>query len=419
MTKANARRVPLRRNTTLAILILFLSAPAAAADRTAGYEVPGLGGRVHLDALARFEIADIDGSRQSEAWTLRTRLGYGTAQWRGLSAYAELESVLTPDDNSYFDGVAEPNGRSIIADPTEIELNRAFVTYRTDRWNTRAVAGRQRIKLDDDRFVGNIGWRQNEQTYDAALGETSLGVEGLSLTYAYIWEVQRIFGDDGPANRRDFDSDTHLVRVGYDFAPWLEAAAFAYLMNFDNSPGNSADSFGLRVSGEAAVADGLTAAYQASYAHQTDAGRNPVDYDADYFFVDGAAKGARWGAVGVGYEVLGSDGGKARFVTPLATAHKFNGWADAFLDNGGAGGLRDLYLYAAPKLPCGFTSRLVYHWFDSDDGGSDLGEEVDAIVSRAFGSQWVVLAKFAYFDARNAGGRADTVRGWLQVELKV
>ena len=75
--------------------------------------------------------------------------------------------------------------------------------------------------------------------------------------------------------------------------------------------------------------------------------------------------------------MLGSDDGDARFVTPLSTAHKFNGWADAFLDNGGTAGLQDVYVYLSPRLPCNLTGRIVYHHFWFDEGGMSASDEVD------------------------------------------
>ena len=50
-----------------------------------------------------------------------------------------------------------------------------------------------------------------------------------------------------------------------------------------------------------------------------------------------------------GYELLGSDDGKVAFNTPLATKHKFNGWADKFLGTPKEG-LEDVYLTAKGKV---------------------------------------------------------------------
>ena len=91
------------------------------------------------------------------------------------------------------------------------------------------------------------------------------------------------------------------------------------------------------------------------------------------------------------------------FGTPLATAHKFNGFADAFLNNGGARGLRDLAFTVAPELPWKFKGKLIYHEFWRDDGGGRLGGEFDAVVSRPFNKYLSGLAKFSVFDGTSKG----------------
>ncbi|MFT5040845.1 MAG: hypothetical protein ACI8TX_001814 [Hyphomicrobiaceae bacterium] len=402
-----------RVSAAIFVAMLFVQAlPVGAA-----IEVPGLGGILSVDGRARASYADIDGFDESEAFTLRLRVGYMTPTVAGFSVFAELESLLVADDDSYFDAVSAPNGESLIADPEDTDLNRLSLQYTHAEGLLHFVGGRQRIKLDDDRFVGNVGWRQNEQTYDAALVESSLGVDDLKLTYAYIWDVNRIFGDQGPAGTRDFDSETHLVRLGFDRFAWVKLAAFAYLMDFENSPQNSADTYGLRAVGDLEATDTLSFAYQASVAHQVDAGDNSKDYSANYLLGDVAARVAEIGAFGVGCEVLGSDDGEAVFVTPLATAHKFNGFADAFLNNGGTDGLRDFYVYIAPKLPCGLKGKVAWHSFEADHGDDALGNEYDGVISRKFGEHFNVLAKVAYYESDGTTGPADRFRGTLDVEF--
>jgi hypothetical protein len=265
--------------------------------------------------------------------------------------------------------------------------------------------------------VGSVGWRQNEQTYDAALATVSPGVESLTASYGYIWDVRRIFGDQGLADRRDFDSQSHVIRFAYDGIKGMEIAAFAYLLDFDNSPGNSSDSYGFRVTGRRALGGPLSLSYAGSYALQTDAASNPVDYTAHYVATEGGLTHSEVGTVAVGYELLSSDDGKARFVTPLATAHKFNGWADAFLDNGGPNGLQDFYVSVGPKLPWGLKGKLIYHHFWSDEGRDSLADEVDFVVSKAMNKYVTVLSKGAWFDGTSMRS-IDRRRYWLEVTIK-
>ena len=167
-----------------ALALAAASAAGDVLDETAdGIAVPIVGGTVKLDMRARWEHADMDGLRPSNAATLRTRLGYATQSWEGLSLYGELENIAVADRDAYYDGIP-PNvrGRTLIADPPDTQVNQAYLMFNRPDWlGLKAIGGRQRILLDDARFIGNVGWRQNEQTYDGAWAQTSLGLERLTV----------------------------------------------------------------------------------------------------------------------------------------------------------------------------------------------------------------------------------------------
>ncbi len=376
--------------------------------------------KISLDIRLRQSLADIDGFRTSSATTLRTRFGIGTKPWRGLSLFAEAEGTIAFANRLFFDNLGNNNKRrSTVADPSAFQLNRGFGRYhRPEFYDVDLIGGRQRIIFDDARFIGNVGWRQNEQTYDAGFGSTSLGIEGLEVGYGYLWHINRIFSDRGQDNTKDWDSRSHLVRVSYDRFELAELTGFAYLLDFKNdSPGNSANTFGFRVKGNK-VLDGVWKfGYVGSFAHQGDTGNNTVDYDALYGWVEGIVGHAQVLTVGVGHEWLGSDDGEARFVTPLSTAHKFNGFADAFLDNGGPNGLRNLFVWLSPNFPLGVKGKLYYHRFWSDERGEHLGDEFDFVLTRKF-NRILALTKFAWFDGTKSGGVADRWRFTFEVNFK-
>ena len=66
---------------------------------------------------------------------------------------------------------------------------------------TLVTTGRQRINLDDQRFVGSSGWRQNEQTFDAARVEATI-LKNLKADVTYAWSVRTIWGIDGKGARQ-------------------------------------------------------------------------------------------------------------------------------------------------------------------------------------------------------------------------
>ena len=377
--------------------------------------------RLSADVRTRMELADFEGLGPSEAYTTRARLGIRSKPRQGLSGFAQLESIWSYDNDGYWDVVTLPNRRrqTPIADPPETDLNQLFLAYENPEWfGLAAKVGRQRILLDDVRFIGNVGWRQNEQTYDAIRASTSFGLEGLTATYGYVRDVHRVFGNKGAAATRDFDSDSHLANVRYtEFGP-VDVTAFAYLLDFkSDAPVFSSNSYGLRVTGEEDLAADWKLTYAGSYAFQEDAGRNPVNYEADYVAAEGRLAFAPAGAVRIGYELLGSDAGRARFVTPLATAHKFNGFADVFTNNGGVRGLQDLYAGLAPELPWKLRGELVYHHFWSDDEGTPLGDEVDVVLRRPINDHLTVLTKGAFFESKTRA-LADGWRYWLEFTFR-
>ena len=375
-------------------------------------------GKVSANIRARLELADIKGADDAQAATLRARLGYGTKAWNGVSAFVEGEAIMAYDDKDYFDGIGSANGQSIIADPEDAEINQAYINYANDFLASNFRIGRQRIILDDARFVGNVGWRQNEQTFDAVMLQSNLGHEKLKFKYAYIWDVHRIFGDKGPSGRRDFRSSSHIANLQYDLIEQLKVTLFSYLLNFKNSAANSSSTYGITLSGKQEICSDLKWMYSGSYAYQEDQANNPMDYEAHYVHLQSSIGNADLGTIGAGYEVLGSDRGMTQFRTPLATAHKFNGWADAYLNNGGINGLRDLYLWFAPKLPFKLKGKVVLHQFRSDERNVNRSKEVDIVLSRAINKNLSVLAKGAVYDGRHSSAPVNRKRFWFEATFK-
>lgn len=380
-------------------------------------------GKLHLNNNLRIELADTTARKSSTAITNRLRLGYETKPFQGFSGFVEMENVATPDSDLYFvpaTGDGNPE-RTVVADPPGTEVNQAYGRFNTSALADAEIAfdiraGRQRIQLDDDRFIGNVGWRQFEQTYDAVSLRTDLAIKDLSLFYAYVWGVQRIFGPDGP----NPESDSHLINLSYRAAPELKITPFAYLLDFkDDEPLNSSSSVGLRITGDlwknAEDEADLFADYEFTYARQVDAGANPVDYEADFFAAQFRVTKKQLGHALIGYQLLGSDDGNFAFRFPLGTNHKFQGFDDVFLVTPNEG-LQDLFAGVGADLPHGIKAAFIFHQFWSDEGGTDLGSEYDMVAHKAITPNWSVLVKAAFFDGHAA--RPDVSRIWFQTTFK-
>jgi hypothetical protein len=276
-----------------------------------------------VDIRLRSESVDQTGlTREADAQTLRSRLGFETGKLAGTSLLAEA-GLTWPWEERYNSTVNGKSAYPTVADPEYYGLNRLQLTNSSLPGTTLSI-GRQRINLDDQRFVGNSGWRQNEQTFDSArIVNTS--VPGLTLDLTYLNRVNRVFGPDSPVGR--YTGDSYLINAGYD-TPAGKLTAFEYLLDFDQAHTDSSETLGMRLAGERGAGT-LKIAYDVSYATQRGYSHNPLDYRDDYYI--GELTGSfRHYSLGGGVEVLGSDGVKG-FATPLATYHRFDGWDDKFL----------------------------------------------------------------------------------------
>jgi hypothetical protein len=377
-----------------------------------------------IDGRLRWESVD-QPATEADAVTLRLRGGFEVKHKpSNLAFLAEAEGTLAlgKDYNAYPFPVASSQRRiqySAVVDSENIELNRLQLQYKGKA--VTVTLGRQRINLDDQRFVGAVGWRQNEQTFDAVRGEAKIGPVMLDATYAI--SQRTIFGMDAE-ERRAYDGHFAFLGAGAKLGP-VQLKGFAYLLNYrlKEQGGTQAvaladtQTYGMRATTSLPLSKAVKLNLAASYARQMDWKQNAVDYGADYI---AAEAGIAWKGLAVtgGYEKLGASNGRA-FQTPMATLHKFNGWADRFLVTP-ATGLQDIYGGIAYKLDKvkalpGLNAAVTYHQFESDVGGIDYGNEWNASVGFTVTRGVNLLAKYADYNAKGFG--VDTRIFWLQAEF--
>ena len=389
---------------------LMLAAVPASADEKSLLSFLGKG-KAQLSFRYRFETVDQDGlAKDAKASTLRTRLTYTTPKEHEVQLVLEADNVLRLGGALYSDGNRSVPGYPVVADPIGTEINQAYLRLAPSAASTFDI-GRQRINFDDQRFIGGVGWRQNEQTYDAARADFGLA-QDTTLTIAYLWNINRIFGPEGGAQASDWACRCYALNLSA--SPWAGAklSAFAYGLDIEDAASQANRTQGIRLTGSRKVAAESELAYQLTYASQTDTGERPVDYRASY--LHGRLELARGKLRGrAGLELLGGDSSVsgAMFVTPLATLHAFNGWADKFLGIPDAG-LKDVYL--GVDLPIGgATASITWHSFSAEDGNADYGTEWDLAIARKFKNGFSVLGKLA--DYQSDGFASDTSKAWLML----
>jgi hypothetical protein len=368
-----------------------------------------------IDARLRLENVDQDPmANEANALTLRARLGFETGKAWDTSLLAEGEFVwpLRSDYNSTTNGnVTYPT----VADPESYEFNRLQL-LNTSLPQTTITLGRQRITLDDQRFVGNVGWRQNEQTFDS-LRVVNKTVPNVTVDVAYVDQVNRVFGKDSPQGQ--YEGDSFLGNVSYQF-PIGKLTGFGYWLEFDPIPGvpaavrDSSETFGVRFAGDRSLSK-MKLAYVASYATQQEYSDNPLNFDNDYYLLEFTGTFRQY-SLGLGIESLQGDGVKG-FTTPLATLHKFQGWADKFLTTP-PNGIEDKYVNAGFTLkgvgPLDTLSALAsYHVYDAEHISLDYGSEVDLQVQAKW-QRFLATVKYADYNADKF--LTDTSKFWVQLE---
>lgn len=361
-----------------------------------------IGGKAFGDLRLRYENDDRSNGTDSDALTLRTRIGYKTAEYEGFQAVVEFE------DMREVLGIEEADDDALILDAEVTELDQGFIQYKNDMLT--AKLGRQVITLDGHRHVGHVGWRQDRQTFDAARVMLK-PLDDLSVDLSYIYKVNRV---NSPVFADVSDTDITLINVSYN-TPFGKATVYNY--EIAEEPYGAGDgwdelsTFGASFTG--ATGEDLKVSYALEYASQDN---DSKDASMDYMFAELGLTAS--GITGkVGYSSLGSDDGNQSFATPLATVHKFEGWADNFLGQslfGAAGGdgVVDTYASVSGKVG-GVKLVAVYHDFETDEGSADAGDEINLLAAKKFNKYYSGGLKYADYSAPSGGTDKTVMWAWV------
>lgn len=418
--------------SSIAALSVLLIAPSVWAADTLTEALTD--GKASANLQYRYEGVSQVGKLAANASTVRLRFGYETAAFNGFGAMVEAET-LKALDNNYNSTANGKTAYAVVADPEATEINQAYLSY-SGIANTTVKWGRQRIKLDNERFISNVSWRQNEQTFDAfMLANKSL--PDTTITAGYITNVNRVFSDNAIATTGaaagNHKMGSALLNANYKGWSLAELSGYAYLLDYDKATaftGFSTNTYGLRLKGSAPMS-GNKLLYAAEYASQSDGHGNTINFKTNYTLLEGGID-IDSAVFKLGYEVLGTDTGATgtatikSFSTPLALLHGFNGWADMFLATP-AQGLKDAYVSANTKL-AGINLGAVYHDYRADKTtatltSSSIGNEWDIVATKVFDKNYTIGLKYADYQAKGTtattfAANVNTKKTWLWGEFK-
>ncbi len=345
------------------------------------------------------QVQDDAFDKDAVASTLKTRLTYQSGSFHDMKVLLEFDDVHVVGEQNYGD-----SDRPTIADPEGTDLNQAALKY-TGIKNTTLILGKQRINLGNQRFVGGVGWRQHEQTYNA-ITAVNKSLPDTTAIYSFIDQVNHFI-----ETKPDINTEAHVIYIENESIDKHKLTAYAFLYDFQGNSSLSTKTFGARVDG--GVGD---LGYALEYATQSeyDQPENGTDFDVDYQNLE-VSYHLKPVKLLAGIEVLGSDDGAIAFSTPTATKHKFNGWADKFLATPNDG-LEDTYLGAIAKVS-GVKVKLFYHNYKANEGDNEYGDELDIAVAKKFGKVNALL-KYANYRADDDDSREDAQKIWVQVASK-
>jgi hypothetical protein len=385
-------------------------------------DLPGAiaAGKTSVSFRLRQEHVDDDGfARNASANTLRTRLTYtsGLLSRDGQSSdNTGLDLILDVDHVSHIGERRFNDTRNgnivypVVPDPKGVDLNQLALRYRSGVYTV--TAGRQRIVLDNQRFIGGVAWRQNEQTFDG-LRISGKPWQALQVDYSWVDSTRRIFGPSAGTPPPRLKSNHHLLNARYQFAATLVAGGYLYSLDFADAAALSSQTVGAYLAGELAKG-GVSYDYRAEFARQTDNANNAFNISADYWLISAGVRlnGVRFA---LAREMLGADSSAGVAVqTPLATLHAFQGWTDRFLNTPGLG-VQDTYVSAGGRL--GSVDLLaMWHEYHSDIGNRKLGSEINLQASMNFRSNYSLMLKLA--DYNSSGFGTDTFKFWTMFEAR-
>ncbi|MEI6269623.1 MAG: alginate export family protein [Methylococcaceae bacterium] len=388
----------------------------------------GKNGAVKIDLNTRFEDVNQDNVRKTplngapaanqprtaNAVTTRLRLGLLSPVFHGLQGYAEYQGVYAMDSdyNSTRNG---KTGYSTIADPYESELDQLWISY-AGIADTVIKGGRQVIQFDDQRFIGNVGWRQLQQTFDSVLiTHNNQQLFGLTVNAGYIGRVKTTTTTTESVN-------APILNVNYKLGDYGNMVGYGYWLDYTDPGANavyykSNQTYGLRLTnyqkqGDSfKLSDNYGLQYTAEWSIQSNYQSNPNNYTVNRYNLMGGFTAYMFTFQGA-MEQLDGVGKNKAFQTPLGTNFAFQGWADQFLttpDNG----IRDVFGTVTTSLDRGeVTLSGVYHAFYDDTGNTHYGNEWDFLASKKFGKHYTLLARYAYYNADQYS--TDTQKIWVQ-----
>ena len=408
------------RVAVVALLASMMSVHACASD-AADAQLPALkltesiaNGHLLLEIRPRYAlITETNKPESTDVWTVRTTLGWQTAPYRDLKFTAQFiyTDVLGPARLNTDPARNSSSIYPLLPDPAHNGINQLFIDY-SGLPATRLRLGRQILRIDDERFISDVDFRQTPQVFDGVMVINN----ALPETEIQLGEYRRIRTTRGRTNNLRL----HIVHAAWNPLPDHTLAAYGYWQ--DQSATGSQTGFannaqrivGAHAEGGLNVGQSWRWMYYLAFAKQNRIGGGDARINADYTRIGTGVRStgaATWGAR-LDHEVKASNGGVYGFQTPLTDFYAFNGWALQFTSTPPQG-LRDTWVTFRGQIDK-LGLFIEGHRFRADFGGAKLGREIDASLTWPLTRDLGVKLQHAQFRAGDgARVKNDVDKTWL------
>ena len=350
--------------------------------------------------------------------TMRTRLHAKASISDDVSAFVQIQDVRTWGGETPTS--APPSitqtGTSIHSDG--LDVHQAYISLKNvlDTGLDLKI-GRQEMVFDEARLIGNIGWIQQAQSFDAARADYSNGDISVTAFFAQTVEKDTHPTLGGTVSGAMFESNFSGLRGTYSLGDNGDRVTpyFYYADNPQRAGGEILQNLGIVGLYAVKHIEGFRVRFDGAYEFGD---VNPT-VDKSAFMLTAAvgydldvADGAN---VTLWYDYLsGNDGSdplsQDNFVTPYATNHAFYGHMDNYLNNPSQG-LHDIALKGWVKVLGGdLKLSAAAHWFMSAEtlagvgvgSDDDLGQEIDLAASYPLADHTGLSVGYSHYFAGDA-----------------
>lgn len=365
---------------------------------------------VNGEIRARGELVESVGKEIAQSITVRTKL-------EGIYKPKEIENLkigvagLNVKGFGLYDYKKEKGDnpdRWTVKEPENTRLTEAYISYKTNHYEL--TVGRQKIQLDNGKFIAISNWKQTYKTHDA-IKYVNTYFPNLKFTAIYDDKYNGVVPDDtAELNVITKQFAGNATNDSYWLNAQLKVTDKNFITLYNYVIKNYNNTKGFNIKGSIPIFESMTANYYAEYAIQKN--EMKLNVEPDYIYT-------KWDFGNEAFKIGFTYSEQEKyFYTPYGSGHGFNGYADVPFTKTD---INVMEFFSEFKDLNDNTSYGLSYWkFNENSTDNDLGYEIDFIMkNKAPFLDLDILTEVAYYKAPNDNFKVrDIVKIWFQIGYK-